>query len=137
MPRSVAGIARDGEKFFIAKRLPGGTLGGKWEFPGGKVEEGESEHDALQREFIEEFETAIEVGPILARTSFEHAGARFDLTAYEIGFDPSRLALREHTEWRWAALDEIETIDFADSDRKLLEQLRNGGGAAAEDTAKR
>ncbi|MDR2110325.1 MAG: NUDIX domain-containing protein, partial [Spirochaetaceae bacterium] len=49
--RSVAGIAVEGGRFFIAQRIPGGDLGGKWEFPGGKVEEGETDAEALIREY--------------------------------------------------------------------------------------
>lgn len=124
MPRSIAGIARKGDRFFIAKRVPGGALGGKWEFPGGKVERGESDQDALRREFQEEFAVDIEVGVLLAEATFEHAGDSFDLVAYAVNFDAERLSGREHTEWRWASLEQIPTFDFVESDLKLLEQLR-------------
>jgi 8-oxo-dGTP diphosphatase len=59
---SVAGIARQGAALFIARRKPGGSLGGKWEFPGGKVEEGESAEQALVREYAEELSLPIRVG---------------------------------------------------------------------------
>lgn len=126
---SVAGIALEGGKIFIARRVMKGDLGGKWEFPGGKVEEGESDHEALVREFDEEFGVAVDPGPFLGSASFEHRGIPRLLKAYRIFFPggsapgPENISLREHTEWRWAAVDEIKGLDFAPSDLKLLPDL--------------
>jgi 8-oxo-dGTP diphosphatase len=125
MLRSVAGIAVREKKFFIARRLPGGDLGGKWEFPGGKAEEGETDEAALRREYREEFDAAVETGPLLASASFEHRGHTFRLNAYRVFFTGGQLRLTEHTEWRWASLDAIEKLDFADSDRKLFSALQS------------
>ncbi|MDR0689872.1 MAG: (deoxy)nucleoside triphosphate pyrophosphohydrolase [Spirochaetaceae bacterium] len=123
--RSVAGIALEGGKFFIARRLPGGDLGEKWEFPGGKVEAGESDEDALIREYDEEFKVAIKPGVLLGSVSFDHHGITHTLRAYRIYFSGKDFTLREHTEWRWAGLEEMEKLDFADSDRKLFFYLKS------------
>ena len=123
--RSVAGIALEGGKFFIARRLPGGDLGEKWEFPGGKVEAGESDEDALIREYDEEFKVAIKPGVLLGSVSFDHHGTTHTLRAYRIYFSGKDFTLREHTEWRWAGLGEMEKLDFADSDRKLFFYLKS------------
>jgi len=127
--RSVAGIARRGASFFVARRISGGDLGGKWEFPGGKVEPDETDAEALIREYREEFGVAIQVGTLLAGGHFEHHRKRRILSAYEVFLDGDDFSLREHTEWRWASLDEIVALDFADSDRKLLPQLGGAQGA--------
>lgn len=119
----MAGIAEEGGKLFIARRKSGGDLGGKWEFPGGKVEEGESDGDALIREYQEEFGVAVKPGAFLGTASFEHHGKERRLNAYRISFSGD-FTLREHTEWRWASLEEIETLDFAGSDRLLLKALK-------------
>jgi 8-oxo-dGTP diphosphatase len=122
--RSVAGIAIEGGALFIARRKAGGDLGGKWEFPGGKVENGESDRAALVREFGEEFGLSIETGPLLASASFEHRDDTFSLYAYRIFFNKlDRIRLAEHEQWRWAALDEIRRLDFAGSDLRLLPGL--------------
>ncbi|MDR1109043.1 MAG: (deoxy)nucleoside triphosphate pyrophosphohydrolase [Spirochaetaceae bacterium] len=123
--RSVAGIAREGGKFFIARRVSGGDLGGKWEFPGGKVEAGESDEDALIREYDEEFKVMIQPGAFLGAVSFEHRGIIHTLNAYRIYFSGMDFTLREHTEWRWAGLEEMEKLDFAGSDRKLFYCLKS------------
>jgi 8-oxo-dGTP diphosphatase len=129
----VAGIARKGNLFFIARRGAGGALGGKWEFPGGKVEDGEDARAALIREFNEEFGLAVTVGSFLGSAVFAHRGVERPLYAHEVRFQ-GEPALREHTAWKWASLAEIETLDFAGSDRLLLPALSASPGidAAAE-----
>ena len=124
MRRSVAGIAIEEGKVFIARRKAGGDIGGKWEFPGGKVEEGESDADALRREFFEEFGIAVTVGALLASGEFFHNGQKFILNGYRVFSDFDHFNMTEHDECRWAALDEIETLDFTDSDRLLFPPLQ-------------
>ncbi|MDR0562501.1 MAG: (deoxy)nucleoside triphosphate pyrophosphohydrolase [Spirochaetaceae bacterium] len=120
--RSVAGIAMQQGKFFIARRRPGGALGEKWEFPGGKVEPGETDEAALLREYQEELEVPITVGPFLGSASFEYRGLH-RVYAYQVRLEGYDFKLAEHTEYRWATLEEIRTLDFADSDRNLLSHL--------------
>jgi 8-oxo-dGTP diphosphatase len=122
--RSVAGIAVRGRRIFIARRKEGGDLGGKWEFPGGKAEEDETDAQALIREFLEEFGVTIAVGPCLGTAFFEHRGRTFILNAYHVFFGPEEFQLREHTEWRWAEPEEIEKADFAESDLGLIPFLK-------------
>jgi len=124
MKRSVAGIALEKGKVFIARRKAGGDIGGKWEFPGGKVEEGEGDADALRREFLEEFAATVVVGALLASGKFFHDGKKFALNGYRVFFAADHFTMTEHDECRWAALDEIKTLDFADSDRSLFPQLQ-------------
>ncbi|GHV52630.1 DNA mismatch repair protein MutT [Spirochaetia bacterium] len=124
---SVAGIAIEGDKFFIARRTAGGDLGGKWEFPGGKAEEGESDQDAMIREYDEEFSVPVQVGSFLGSASFEHRGLGHTLNAYRIYFLKTDFKLTEHTEWRWASIEEIEKLDFVPSDGKLLPILKAYG----------
>ncbi|MDR1430353.1 MAG: (deoxy)nucleoside triphosphate pyrophosphohydrolase [Spirochaetaceae bacterium] len=123
--RSVAGIAFNGDKLFIARRESGGAMGGRWEFPGGKVEKGESDTAALLREFQEELGISVGVGEHLGSASFEHKGGTRLLNAYEVFFPKMEFTLFVHHEWKWASLDEIETLDFAGSDLKLLPGLRS------------
>jgi 8-oxo-dGTP diphosphatase len=121
---SIAGIADENGLVFIALRVPGGDLGGKWEFPGGKVEEGESDEEALIREYNEEFGVAVQVGPLLGTAGFEHRGISRTLRAYRVCFTSHDFRLSEHTEWDWVSLETIEGLDFADSDLRLLPELK-------------
>jgi len=135
--RSIAGIAVNNGQVFIAKRKSGGSLGGKWEFPGGKVEDGESDIEALKREYIEELDIQIEVGPLLASTEFSSKGRHFLLNAYRVFPSSMDFKMREHTQWRWMRADEIETDEttagnFADSDLLLLPMLKSGLSAVCK-----
>ncbi|MDR0708850.1 MAG: NUDIX domain-containing protein [Spirochaetaceae bacterium] len=121
---SVAGIAVQGNRLFIARRLPGGDLGEKWEFPGGKAEKGESCGEALIREFREEFGVTVTVGPRIASASFEHRGVVRELRACLVRFNDLNFVLNEHSAWKWADFAEIEKLDFAGSDRKLFPALK-------------
>jgi 8-oxo-dGTP diphosphatase len=120
---SVAGIAVEDGKVFVARRIPGGDLGGKWEFPGGKVEAGESDEAALVREFREEFAVTVRPGPFLASASFEHNGKNRILRAYRVYLESHDFTLSEHTEWAWVSPEAVTGLDFAGSDRKLLPGL--------------
>jgi 8-oxo-dGTP diphosphatase len=99
-------------------------MGGKWEFPGGKVEEGESDEEALIREYYEEFGVPIRIGALLGTASFEHHGFIRILNAYRIYFASRSFNLTEHTEWRWVSPEEIEKLDFVESDLKLIPALK-------------
>jgi 8-oxo-dGTP diphosphatase len=120
---SIAGIAVEEGRIFVARRIPGGDLGGKWEFPGWKVELGESDEEALIREFREEFAVTVRPGPFLASASFEHHGKTRILRAYRVYLESHDFILSEHTEWDWVSLETIAGLDFAGSDRKLLGEL--------------
>jgi 8-oxo-dGTP diphosphatase len=118
--RSVAGISLRGVSVFVARRKPGGSMGGRWEFPGGKLEAGESYRDAVIREFREEFELEIVVGQAIGDSSFQNDGRRYELTAVLVDFDGEPGTLHEHDQYRWVAGEALGELDLADSDRSLL-----------------
>jgi len=120
--RSVAGIAVHGRLFFVARRKNDSTsMGGRWEFPGGKVEAEESDEIALAREFLEEFAAPIRAIRYLGEIGFTHKGQLRALAAWEIALSPrSVLILNEHSEVAWLPLKEVASIELADSDRALL-----------------
>jgi len=126
---SVAGVAvrtvsRLRQELFVARRLPGGDLGGKWEFPGGKVEEGESDQEALIREFQEELNVMVEVQSFIGETDFVHGDTRFTLRFYWVKLLSENIVLSAHSQWRWVSMEEINRLDFADSDRKLFPLIK-------------
>jgi 8-oxo-dGTP diphosphatase len=125
MKTSVAGIAIQENKLFVARRIAGGEMGEKWEFPGGKCEDGESCRQALVREFLEEFSVEVNVGGQLAETEFEKNGQKRLLKAFLIDFLSFDFNLCEHSAWRWASLGEIEAMDFMPSDLKLLGGIKH------------
>jgi 8-oxo-dGTP diphosphatase len=120
---SVAGIAIKGDKLFVARRR-GGALGGKWEFPGGKVRPGESHADTLKREYLEELSLPVEAGEKIGEAQFVHGNTRFLLSALRITLQSDNFSLKEHSEYRWVTLAELERLDVVDSDRQLFPAVR-------------
>lgn len=126
MKTSVAGIAVVDSYVFIARRLNIGQMGGRWEFPGGKVEDGEEPVTALVREYKEEFNVDISVGSQIANGFFTHNDKKVKLIAYEVFFAEEDInwILTEHSEIKWVKLSEIPTQNFVDSDLMLYDKIK-------------
>ena len=122
-PISVAGIARRGQLILLMKRVPGGNVGGKWEFPGGKVDPGEDPRQALVREWQEETGLDVLVGRELGRSRFPHRKLEVELIAYEVNIPDSAgpPILVDHEEYRWVSIADLSRMDLPDSDRGLLD----------------
>lgn len=129
---SIACIALNSEgKVLIAHRNPTGQMGSRWEFPGGKVEDGEDDLTAIVREFNEEFGVTVKAGEHITDAEFEHNGKKRLLHAYRI-FVPhdgieKKYVLREHTEYRWADFSEIPDLNFVDSDLLIYDAVKKYG----------
>ncbi|MDX9827206.1 MAG: NUDIX domain-containing protein [Spirochaetia bacterium] len=121
MRRSIAGIVVQNGKILVAKRKEGGAIGLRWEFPGGKVESGEGDEEALRREFEEEFGIRAEPVRCLGSASFvSHSGERL-LTAWLVELPKDCiLELREHSMIAWLHPQDLRHLDLADSDRSVL-----------------
>ena len=113
-------IEKDG-KYLVAKRKSDKALGGLWEFPGGKVEDGETEQEALEREIVEEFNTLIAVGKLLASTQINNETI---LKLYACEHKLGAYQLREHSELAWVdSLRQLYGYELAPADVELLEQI--------------
>lgn len=126
MKHSVAGIAYKNGRVFIAHRQDSGQMANRWEFPGGKVEEGEDYKSTLIREFEEEFSAEISIGKKITTALFEHNNKQVKLHAYEVFFTEENPSFKytEHTESKWVSFDEILTLNFVDSDMKIYPEVR-------------
>jgi len=124
---SIACIACRENRILIARRNPTGIMGCRWEFPGGKVEEGESDEQAIVREFCEEFGVTVTVGEHIADAEFEHEGILSELHAFRIYVPHDGTVipyvLTEHTEYKWVIPAVIRTLLFVDSDMKLFPEI--------------
>ena len=115
-------------KILIARRVQKGEMGGRWEFPGGKVDSGENDKETIAREMLEEFGESVLVGEPIAVSEFEHKGQKSLLRAYEVFFSNDGLekpfALTEHTEFKWVLAQELPLDNFVDSDLTLVEAVK-------------
>ena len=119
-------IVRDG-KILATQRGYGGYKDG-WEFPGGKIEPGESPEDALVREISEELDASIEVEDYL--TTVEHDYSDFHLSMqcfFACLKDDSHLKLLEHEASCWLSFDELDDVDWLPADIKVVEALKERG----------
>lgn len=125
MSSSVAGITKEGNRYLLGKRKPGGSIGNKWEFPGGKVKKDEDHNSALKREFLEELEVEIKVKDFIVKKVFNSDDHNFTLFAYSIELLEKNFSYNEHVEFKWFTIDEIKNLgdSLASSDRLLINYL--------------
>ena len=117
-------IADDAGRVLAALRPRGRSLGGKWEFPGGKVETGESAAEALQREMREELSIVARVGTALAVVSYDYADFSIELHPFAVEIVEGIPHPHEHEELRWVTMAEAEGLDWAAADLPVLEEWR-------------
>lgn len=128
MSRSIACIDYRSGKIFIAKRQMVGDMGGRWEFPGGKIEDGEDLQTAVVREMQEEFGVTVTVGRKITSGTFTHKGKPCTLDVLEVTFPhdgiEKKFELTEHTDYKWADIDLIPSLNFVDSDLSIYNDVK-------------
>ena len=121
-------LVRPGPLFLAQRRPMGAARGGLWEFPGGKVEPGESEPAALAREIREELGCEIEVHERLATTSHAYPDLELELALYRCTLREGEPAAREGQLLRWGDANELAALSFAEADLPFLPLLRRWQG---------
>lgn len=119
-----AAIEKDG-KFFCAQRPKGKSLGGFWEFPGGKLKEGESPEQALIREIKEELNSEIKIVSYINEASYDYDFGTVVMKTYHAKLISGNLELLEHQNSTWLASHELSTINWAPVDRPAVRLLSN------------
>lgn len=123
MSYSVACIVYKDGKILVAHRIPKGDMGNRWEFPGGKVDAGETDQMAIVREMREEFGVKAVPGEKITSCSFFHKEKECFLNAYLVQLEHDGIekpyVLTEHTGYKWVFPKEIENLSFVDSDLKI------------------
>lgn len=92
------------------------SLAGLWEFPGGKIEPGESPEEALAREILEELDCTIQVGEYLTTTDYEYDFGLVSLSTYRCALSSGSPKISEHSESRWLSPSELNTVEWAPAD---------------------
>ena len=121
----VAAIIQKDNKIFCAQRNLSKSMGGKWEFPGGKIESGETREEALVREIKEEFDSNIEVNQYLMTVEHDYSTFHITMHSYLCTLIDGELVLNEHNDSVWLTKEELSKLDWADADKPIVERILN------------
>ena len=117
-------ICGDKGKILICQRQGGGNCADRWEFPGGKIEPGETCEECLHREIMEEFNLEIRVGKFFMETSYDYSFGTFVLEVYFAACpDPEIPELFEHEQARWVDVEDLPEYNFSPADLPVVEEL--------------
>lgn len=116
-------IERDGH-ILIARRRQGSRFGGKWEFPGGKLEKGETPDQCLKRELQEELDIKAEIGDILCSSEYSYTDDFvINLIAYRATIISGVFSLNDHEEIRWVKPRDLVNYDFPEADKPIVDKI--------------
>ena len=126
--RVVAAIIKavndNGEPIVFATQRGYGDLKGGWEFPGGKIEEGETPREALKREIMEELETEITVGELIDTIEYDYPTFHLSMDCFWAKIVSGDLVLIEHKAAKWLTKDELDSVDWLPADITLIDKIR-------------
>lgn len=118
-----AAVIEKDSKVLIARRRKKDTLGGLWEFPGGKVEPGETTEECLKRELKEEFDIETKVGELLSSTIFRYFFIPIELLAYRVKYVSGDFKVNEHDEMKWVLPEDFKNYDLVNADKPIAKAI--------------
>ena len=120
----VAAIIHDDEGRIFATQRGYGDYKDGWEFPGGKMEPGESPEEALKREIWEELETRIQVDRLVTTVERDYPTFHITMHCFWCSIESGSLVLKEHEAARWLSKDELDSVDWLPADKVVVEDLK-------------
>ena len=121
--RVVAAVIYADGKVFATQRGYGDFKGG-WEFPGGKIEEGETPENAMKREISEELETEIAVGELIETIEYDYPAFHLSMDCFWCDVVRGDLVLKEHESARWLDKESLYSVEWLPADVALIEKIR-------------
>lgn len=121
--RVVAAVIKDNGKIFATQRGYGDYKDG-WEFPGGKIEEGETPQEALKREIREELDTEVEVGELIDIIEYDYPTFHLSMDCFWCEVVSGDLVLKEHESAKWLSKDELDSVEWLPADITLVDKIR-------------
>lgn len=128
--RVVAAIIKEknekGEPIIFATQRGYGDFKGGWEFPGGKIEKGETPQEALVREIKEELETEVIVGELIDTIEYDYPAFHLSMDCFWAEIVSGDLVLKEHAAARWLTKDELDSVEWLPADITLIDKVQSG-----------
>lgn len=121
--RVVAAVIRDGSRIFATQRGYGEYKDG-WEFPGGKIEEGETPQEALAREINEELDTKIEVGEYIDTIEYNYPNFHLSMDCFWCKILDGDLVLKEHEAAKWLDKNTVDDVDWLPADITIIDKIK-------------
>ena len=121
----VAAIIHDDEGRIFATQRGYGEMKDGWEFPGGKIEPGESTEEALKREIWEELETKIVVERLVQTVEWDYPAFHLTMHCFWCHIESGSLKLKEHEAAKWLTKDQLDSVDWLPADRIVVETIKN------------
>jgi 8-oxo-dGTP diphosphatase len=126
MIKVAAALIKKSNQILVARRSNRDYLDGLWEFPGGKIEAGETPENCLRREILEELNIYIEVKGFFADSIYEYPGKRIHLLAYWANLLEGEIILQVHDRVEWTSAKGLSKYAFAPADIPIVEKIRGG-----------
>lgn len=119
----VAAVIQDGNRVFATQRGYGNFKDG-WEFPGGKIEPGETPQQALKREIEEELDTEITVGDLLTVVEYDYPDFHLSMQCFLCTVAAGNLVLKEHEAAKWLTAEELDSVDWLPADIQVVDAYK-------------
>lgn len=122
----IKAVKEDGRTMIFATQRGYGEFKGGWEFPGGKIEPGETPQQALCREIMEELDTKIQVGDLIDTIEYDYPAFHLSMDCFWCEVVSGNLVLKEHEAARWLTSDELDSVEWLPADVTLIDKIRTG-----------
>ncbi len=113
-----------GQTIILSTQRGYGEFKDSWEFPGGKIENGETPQEALKREIMEDLDTQIEVGTLIDTIEYDYSDFHLSMDCFWCEIVRGNLVLKEHENAKWLTKEQLQDVEWLPADIKLIENIR-------------
>ncbi len=126
---AAAVIVDENDRIFVARKKKGLPLEGYWEFPGGKIEPGETVEEAIERELLEEMNLAVEAGELVGESVYAYEKFNIRLIAHYAKVIGGEICLTDHDSYEWVLAENINRYKMAPADKPLMKLIEKRNGS--------